>query len=122
MYPNPIPLNDGTVEINYDYRGTDVNTGSIYKDATAPLDQARTVRIRHTTANESKSSEVRSTNIQITRVVENAEGVQGSILSNITIRIPTKVATVAQVTEELNQLKDFLTNAGYIDKIIAAEV
>lgn len=120
MYPNPIPLNNGAAEVNYDYRGTS-NEQSSYKNASAPLDQPQTLLIGHQTTKVGSVSQLRSTRIGLQRVVEDGDN-QGVISVTLVVRVPEKIATSAQITEELEKARDFLNNSGFIAKIVAADL
>lgn len=121
MYPNPIPLNNGSAEVNYDYRGTS-NEQSDYKNTSASLDQPQTLKIGHQTTKSGTVNQLRRSRYGLARVVEDAEGNQGVITVALVVGIPEKIATSAQVTEEVEKMKDFLTNAGFIAKIVAADL
>lgn len=120
MYPNPIPLNDGSADVNYDHRGI-INERSQYKNASASLDQPQTLAIAYAVSKAGTIAELNSALAKLDRVVEDAEGNQGVITTQLVQRYPSKIATSAQLTEELQKMKDFLTNTGYIAKFVAQE-
>jgi len=121
MYPNPIPLNNGAAEINYDYRGTS-NEQSSYKNVSADLSEPQTLLIGHQTTKTGTVNQLRRSRFGLSRICEDAEGNQGAITVALVVGVPEKIATSAQVEEELQKMKDFLTNTGYIAKIIAADL
>lgn len=121
MYPNPIVINDGAANRSFDYRGSG-NEQSSYRDATAPLDQPHTISIKHTVAGKGSVNQTRRTLVRIDKVVENAEGVQGTLSAYVVLVVPEKVATSAQCTAELTLLSDFLMQTGFIAKIVAQDL
>lgn len=120
MYPNPIPLNDGSADVNYAHRGI-VNERSLYKNASADLSTPQTFQLAYAVSKPGTIAELNSALAKLDRVVEDAEGNQGVITTQLVQRYPVKIATAVQLEEELNKMKDFLTNTDSIDKFIAQE-
>lgn len=120
MYPNPIPISNGTATINFDYRGSQVDQ-SQYNDASAALDQEHKLSVKHQRQG-SGTSRVRKTLVRIDRIVEDAQGVQGTLSVYTVVVIPEGIATSAQVTEQVTLMKNFLAATGYIAKIVAADI
>lgn len=121
MFPNPIALNNGTIAVNFDNRGNTENQSN-FIDASASLDQTHTLTIAHTSTNVGKPNETRRSKYRFDRVVENAQGVQGTVSVYLNVVVPTKVATSTQVTEEINLMMDFLGQTGFDGKILRAEI
>lgn len=120
MYPNPIALNNGTAAVSFDLRSTSIDA-SQYKDGSAALDLPHVINIKHTTQGSGLAMN-RRTLVRIDRTVEDANGNQALLSVYMVAVIPEKVATSAQVTEQVTLLKDFLTEAGAIAKIVAADI
>lgn len=121
MYPNPIPLNDGAATINYDYRGSTTD-GSVYRNSSAPMDKPQQLKVQHSTTKPGTMSQVRNTRVGLSTVLEDASGNQGTLIVDLVVRIPEKVATVDDVTKEVTKLTDFLATAGFIAKVVAGEI
>lgn len=120
-FPTTIPtLTDGTVDHNYDLRNYD-GRRAIRKDDQSTLDLPATMTIQHSETGSGLQSKQNS-NVRFDRVVEDADGNQGTIECLWTLRIPTKIATTAQVTEQVNQLIDFLGTGTYVAQVINGEV
>lgn len=119
MFPNPIALNNGTAAVNFDFRGSSINQ-SEYKNASADLDKEHKLNIKHTYEG-TGSARLRKSLYDISRIVEDAQGVQGKIRVYCVVVIPEGIATTAQVTEEVTLMKDFLSEAGAIAKVVAGE-
>lgn len=121
MYPNPIPISNGSATINFDYRGSQLDASS-YKDASASLDQPHVLSVKHQITNKGKENQSRRTLIRIDRTVENEQGVQGELSVYLVVVVPEKVATTTQVTQEVTLMKSFLAATGYVDKVVAADL
>lgn len=121
MFPNPIPLSDGAATVNFDLRSTSDNK-AVYVDASAPLDQSRTLTIAHTYTSKGKPEETRRSLYRIDQRVENAQGVQGTLSVYINVVIPTKVAASTDVTKGIALIASFLGETGYDQKMLKAEI
>jgi hypothetical protein len=121
MYPNPIPISDGSATVNFDLNGTQLNE-SLYKNASADLDKPHTIAIKHSVSNVGKPTQVRRSVVRVDQVVEDASGTQGTLSVYVVAVVPEKVATTAQLTAGLTLMKSFLSASGYIGKVVAAEI
>lgn len=120
MYPNPIPISNGTATISYDYRGSNIDSSS-YKDASAALDQDHSLVVKHQHVGAGVSRQ-RRTLIRIDRIVEDAQGVQGLLSVYLNVVIPEGIATSTQVTEQVTLMKNFLSASGYIAKVVSGDI
>jgi hypothetical protein len=59
---------------------------------------------------------------RIDRVVEDAQGVQGTISVYLVVDVPEGIATTTQVTEQVTLMKNHLAATGVIAKIVAADI
>lgn len=121
MLPNPVSASNGTATVNFDYRGSTPDA-SQYKDASASLDQPHTFSARHTVQNKGKITQVRRSVYRIDRTVEDGLGNQGTLSVYLVTVVPEKVATTAQVTEQVVLMKNILAVAGMTDDVVAAEI
>jgi len=119
MFPNPLVLNDGVANKSYDYRGSTIDASS-YKDSTATVDQPSLFTVKHRTLRPAKADQTRQSLFQLSDVVEDAEGMQGTIVCNLTLSIPEKVATKAQIEKIVAKMTDLLLNNSA--KIVAGEI
>ncbi len=120
MYTNPIAASNGSATINFDYRGSSENQ-SLYKDATAALDQPHTLKVSHQYSGDGVTRR-RRTLTRIDRVVEDAQGVQGNLAVYVVVDVPEGIATTAQVTEQVTLMKNHLAATGVIAKIVSADI
>lgn len=120
MFTNPIAYSNGSVTVSYDYNGSQLNQ-SQYKDNSSALALPHTFDIAHRN-NGSGEDQVRSSRYGIRRTVEDALGNQGQIKVDLVVSTPVKVATSAQVTEQVTLMKNFLAGTGVIAKIVAGEI
>lgn len=120
MYTNPIAASNGTSTINFDYRGSQTNQ-SEYKDASAALDQPHTLKVSHQYSG-SGLTRRRRTLTRIDRVVEDANGEQGTLSVYLVVDIPEGVSTTTQVTEQVTLMKNHLAASGVIGKIVSADI
>lgn len=107
MLTNPVEVNNGASNIQYEYRGSQVDS-SVYRNVAAAMDQPQSFNVKHQTINAGKDNQQRRSVYQFTRVCENAEGVQGTSLCQLQLTIPDKVMTTAQLKEELYKVLNFL--------------
>lgn len=122
MYPNPIVLEKApTVDVTFDFRGSTIDA-SQYRDVAATLDLEHGLSIRHQVTNKGSNTQTRNSVIRFDRIVENEQGVQGTLSVYLVVRTPEKVATMAQLTEQLTLMQSFLNEAGFIDRIKAGEI
>lgn len=125
MLTNPVVLNNGSANVNYDFGGAQVGS-SVYRNTSAAMDQPMQFNVKHQTTNAGKVTQSRRSVYQITRVCENDEGEQGTMLVQLQVTVPEKVATAAQLTEELNKMISFLdtqsTTTVPFSKIIGSEI
>lgn len=120
MLTNPTALHNGTIAVSFDYRGGTLNQ-SQYSDAAATLNLPHVLDVSHRD-NGSGESVTRNSRYGFRRTVEDGSGNQGVIKVDLVISIPKRIATSTQVTEQVTLMKDFLTETGYIAKIVAGEV
>lgn len=120
MLTNPTALNNGTIAVNFDYRGGSVNQ-SEYMDAAATMNLPHKLEVSHRD-NGTGESTTRNSRYGFRRTVEDANSNQGLLKVDLVISVPKRIATSTQVTEQVTLMKDFLTEAGYIAKIVNAEV
>lgn len=120
MYPNPIIISDGATNINFEFGGSSIDE-SKYRDASAALDQEHTLVVKHQRTG-SGITRMRRTLIRIDKIVEDAQGVQGLLSWYTNVIIPEGIATTAQVVQQVTLGKSFLSTAGFIAKVVAAEI
>lgn len=121
MYTDPLNLNNGTDAVVFDRRGSTPDM-SVYKDNAVDLDKPHVLTIKHETRNKGKINQTRATVVRIDKTVENDQGEQGVISVYQVTLVPEKCATSTQVTEQVTLMKDFLTEAGHIGKIVSADL
>lgn len=123
MFTNPLVINDGGTDINYDFRGHPQVETSSYKNASAPLDKPQTFTVKHTVASKGKPTQARRSLYDFSEVVENEQGVQGVLRCYLVIQVPEKIAEAADVVRILATMQDFITDSpGRFEKIVAGEL
>jgi hypothetical protein len=122
MFANLIEdINDGTTDHDYDLRKVGDNE-SIRRDVASPADQPAFLRIAHQSVGKGDGLKQRSL-VQFTRTVERSEDqVQGDIKVNVTVEQPVKVATSAQVLEEVSKMLSFFGVSGNPALIISGTI
>lgn len=121
MYPQDTPnISDGAA--NHVYSITQIGDRlSVRSEAAAPADQPANIRIRHEDIGTGISARRRS-NVSFLRVVEDANGEQGNVIVSYVIDRPIKIATNAQATKTHTEFTNFMAIAGYVDKLLNAEI
>lgn len=120
MYPNPIPLNNGTSDVNYDFRGSQPEA-SAYKNNGALVAHPQTFNIAHSYTGKN-STTVRRSKYRLDRVTSDGAST-GTISVYLVVQAPVGIfVDNTELLEELNKMKDFLSNTGYLDKIANAEI
>lgn len=123
MFPNDTPnITDGTN--NHVYSLTSMGSGdeisSVRREAAAPADQPARLTIKHQTSGTDIGTKYSSL-VRFDRVVEDANGNQGTVECYMVLRWPPKVCTAATAQKSINELVAFLGIAGYKDKITNLE-
>lgn len=122
MYPTDTPnISDGSANHVYSLvkLGSD-EISSVRREAAAPSDQPADLIIKHqTTGSDLKT--VNSSLLRFDRVVEDADGNQGTVTCYLVLRWPPKITTAAQAQKSVNELVAFLAVAGYKDKFTNLE-
>jgi hypothetical protein len=122
MYPiDSANISDGTDNHVYALRKLGENKiFSLRAEAAAPSDQPATVTISHEESGAGDNTQYSSL-LRFDRVVERADGVQGTVTFYGVLRYPPKIATSVQVGKTMTEFVSFLAVAGYKDKFIARE-
>lgn len=122
MYPNPIPVSDGTSTINFDYKGSSEDQSKYQVNDSTNLDQPHSITIKHTKTQVNSVNQTRRTLVRFDKVVEDGQGNQGTLSAYLVVVIPEKITDVDTVGAEINLMKNFLAASGYITKIVNAEI
>jgi len=123
MYPNPIPLNDGSANVNYDFRGASDNS-SRYQcpSQNGSLSEARTLTIRHQATQVNSINEKRRSVMRIDTPVMDGAG-NKDVMSTYIVQIsPVRIVQDVDVEASLAQVKAFLTATGYAAKFGKGEI
>jgi hypothetical protein len=123
MYPNDTAnISDGTSNHVYSLvtLGEKGQIASERTEASAPADQPAKLTIKHKTVGTELATEAQSM-IRFDRVVEDANGNQGTVSHQLTSRWPVKICTSATAQKGLNEMKAFFAVAGYQDKFYQQE-
>lgn len=122
MYPTDTPnISDGTSNHVYSLvsLGAD-KVESVRRETAAAADQPAHLTIKHQVIGTGDSS-VNSSLVRFDRVVERADGTQGTVSAYLVFRWPPKVCDAATAQKSLNELIAFLGIAGYKDKLTNME-
>lgn len=110
-----ITLSDGTTNHVY----SDVGGSGLFdrqrRNAAAPLDQPEDLRISHQITGSALTTTNRS-RVQLSKVVEDASGNQGTIKVSLLVQTPAKITTAAAVLLVQKQLVAFMSD-GNLGKI-----
>lgn len=118
-------LNDGAANHIYSRQtlsGSKPNKwGSQFSEAAAAADQPAGFSILHQVIGTGINTRHRDS-VQFTRVVEDADGNQGTIVRTVTEDYPVKIATAAQLDKTNAECVAFHAIAGRVAEIRAGEV
>lgn len=122
MYPiDTAAISDGSATHIYSQvlMGQD-RIESVRRESAAPADQKALLTIKHRESGKDEQTVVESV-VRFDRVVEDANGTQGTVSAQLTLRWPNKIATAATAQKSLNELIAFFAIAGYKDKFTNLE-
>jgi hypothetical protein len=92
---------------------------SIRKDSTLELDVPALLTISHQVTGQGESSVARRM-IRVDKTLEES-GEYATVSAHMVLTVPNVIVTKADVEAEVNKLVDFITTAGYLDKILNGE-
>lgn len=125
MYPiDTAAITDGSATHVYNMvdLGKDPNAdaSSVRVESAAPADQAAKLTIKHKVVGKDLGEQTQSM-IRFDRITEDANGNQGTVSCQLTLRWPHKIAAAATAQKQINELIAFFAVAGYKDKFTARE-
>lgn len=122
MYPNDTAaISDGAVTHVYSLvKLGEKDIMSVRRESAAPADQPSLLTIKHREVGSGLTAEVQSV-LRVDRVVEDAQGNQGTVSCQLTLRWPSKITTAVIAQKGINEVVSFLAVAGYKDKFTNQE-
>lgn len=122
MYPLTVTgISDGTATHDYAMVGWPKENATIRREAAAALDQPALLQVGHETSGKDLRMVTRS-RVGFSRVVEDADGNQGTQEAYLVIVTPDKITTTASVKKTAMELLNFMGTSGILDQLLAREV
>lgn len=119
-FADDVQLNDGTSTPTYSIVSL-LGGKSIRKDSSQDLNTPAALTISHQ-VNGSGTAAVARRMVRLDKTLE--DGTSGEIATasvHLVLTVPNSVITKADIQLEVNKLVDFITTAGYLDKLLNGE-